>query len=405
MREKEKHRLTKDELILIGFSVCHTVSNLFLGTFVISFLMHNSINDLVSVSVYRLFYFFAVCVTFILATNWCKNGNKHIVFGMNIITRIILLGLIAILGPNAANWVIVLGVLYGIFDGFWNLPMYGMIIDKVRKEKMVFFIGTKTAIKNTVKILLPVILGVLIAIKSLQNVAWIIMCITIMEIFMLLRLSPPQPHKYRHANLLSFFKKMSTTSVLRKIFFAEILRGFAWVLETVVTIYIVYIFHTDMNLGIWSTVFAVCTIISSWAFGRFCSERDFKWVIKICSGILIFSAACLIIDVNKISILIYAFSYAVAIEIMNQCCGATTMNIARTKIVTNIYHTEYFVIRDIMLFIGRWIACVSMIYIGVFSMNYLLKYFIALLFLSQILACIIITNQAKYIQTKKTHAK
>ena len=392
-----KHKLTKDELILTVFSVCHTVSNLFLGTFVISFLIHNSINEIVSVSVYRLFYFFAICTTFILAANWCKNGNKHIVFGMNIVVRIILLTLIAILGPDAAKWVIILGVLYGIFDGFWNLPMYGMIMDKVRKNRMVFFIGTKTAIKNTVKILLPVILGALITVQSLQNVAWVIICIATIEIFMLLMLSPPVKHKYRRINLLQFCKTVETNLVLRKIFLSEILRGFAWILETVVTIYIVNIFHTDMNLGIWSTVFAVFTIVASWAFGRFCSERDFKWVITVCSVLLMFSAVCLIIDVNYITTLIYAFAYAVAIEIMNQCCNATTMNIARTKFVTDAYHTEYFVIRDVMLFLGRWIACVSMMYIGVFNMNYILQYFIALLFLAQILACKTITNQAKHI--------
>jgi len=392
------HKLTKDELILTVFSVCHTVSNLFLGTFVISFLMHNAINDVVSVSVYRLFYFFAICVTFILATNWCKNGNKHIVFGMNIIARIVLLGLIAILGPNATDCVITLGVLYGIFDGFWNLPMYGMVIDNVQSERMVFFIGTKNAIKNIVKILIPVVLGALITIKSLQNVAWIIMGISALEIFMLFKLSPQKHHKYKRASLSNFWKKIKTNCVLRKIFFSEILRGFAWVLETVVVMYIVNVFHTDMNLGIWSTVFAICTIIASWAFGRFCSERDFKWVIAICSGLLIFSAVSLIIDVNRVSTLIYAFAYAVAIEIMNQVCSATTMNLARTKFVTDAYHTEYFVTRDVMLFIGRWIACVSMIYIGVFNMNYILKYFIALLFFAQILACITITKQSKYIR-------
>ena len=133
--------------------------------------MHNSINEIVSVSVYRLFYYFAICATFILSANWCKKGNKNSLFGMNIITRIILLGIIAILGSKAADYVILLGVLYGVFDGFYNLPMHAMIIEKVSSERLVFFLGTKTAIKNIFKILVPITLGILVTTKSLQNVA------------------------------------------------------------------------------------------------------------------------------------------------------------------------------------------------------------------------------------------
>ena len=90
---------------------------------------------------------------------------------MNIITRIILLGIIAILGSKAADYVILLGVLYGVFDGFYNLPMHAMIIEKVSSERLVFFLGTKTAIKNIFKILVPITLGILVTTKSLQNVA------------------------------------------------------------------------------------------------------------------------------------------------------------------------------------------------------------------------------------------
>ena len=50
-------------------------------------------------------------MTFILSATWCKLGNKTTLFGMNIVTRMILLGLIAILGTRAADYVILLGML------------------------------------------------------------------------------------------------------------------------------------------------------------------------------------------------------------------------------------------------------------------------------------------------------
>ena len=391
------HQLTKNEWVLTGFSVFHTVSNLFLGTFVVSFLIHNSINELLSVSAYRFFEILAICLTFIMTANWCKNGNLRVVFGMNIVTRIALMGLIAVLGSDAASWLVVLGIMYGAFEGFYNLPIHLITTEKVCSERMVFFVGTKEAIRNIFKILLPIVLGTMLTLTSLQDVAWVIMIMAIIEFFMLFLLPPCKRRNRSPVTLAKFYNHLKQTPVLRRIFLSETLRGFAWILETVVVLYIVNVFHTDMNLGIWSTVFAFCTVVASWAFGRFCSNRDFKWIIISCSVLFALSTAALIIGVNRFSILLYAFAYAVGIVTTNQVCGTNILNLGQSKFVSKDNRTEYFVVRDIVLFMGRWAGCLCLMYIGTFNLYGVLQYFIAILFCSHIVACIISANQTKKI--------
>lgn len=401
MRESQK-KLTKNELIITAFSVFHSISNLFLGTFIVSFLVHNATNEIVAISTYRFFYFFAICLIFVLTANWCKNGNKNVLFGMNIVVRILLMGVIAVLGTNSADWVIILGILYGVFDAFYNLPMHAITLENVRAKRMVFFVGTKDAIKNIFKVLIPVTLGTILTITSLQNVAWAIMIMTVIEFFMLFLLPPCKAQKSKPVDLIAFFNHAKETPVLRKIFFSEILRGFAWILETIVVMYIVNTFLTDMNLGIWSTIFAFCTIVASWAFGRFCSNRDFKWIMISCSILLISSATALMAGVNRFSVLFYAFAYAVGIAITNQICATNILNLGQSKFVTTNYRIEYLVIRDIMLFIGRWAGCLSLLYIGIFGSHGILRYFIGILFLAHIFACGISTKQTKYLLAAKS---
>ena len=391
MREITPH-LTKDEWLFTGFSVCHQISNLFLGTFVVSFLMHNSINEIVSVSAYRLFYYFAICMTFIFSATWCKLGNKTTLFSMNIVTRMILLGLIAILGTRAANYVILLGVLYGMFDGFYNLPMHAMIVEKIPHKRMVFFLGIKTAIKDTFKILVPVILGYFITTKSLQNTAWVIMFLAVIEIFMLFLLSPSQKSTEKPVNFVGFYKTIKHNSTVCKQYTSDILRGFADILETLVTMYIVYVFLTDMNLGIWTTIFTVCTIISSWAFGRFCTRRDYKWVMWLCSVLLLSTTLFLYLNVNHFSTLAYAFASTICIEILNQICGANGLNLAKIRCISSEYCTEYLVVRDIMFFIGRWVAFVLLMYIGVFGLKSILGLFMMLAVFAKIYGSLISAN-------------
>ena len=156
-----------------------------------------------------------------------------------------------------------------------------------------------------------------------------------------------------------------------------------------------------MNLGIWTTIFAICTIVASWLFGRFCSRRDYKWIMTLCSSIMIFAAIALFINVTRFSALIYAFSTTVCIEIMTQICAANVLDMARTKFITNKYCIEYLVIRDTVLFIGRWIAFVMLMYIGVFGLYDFLGIFIIVSVLAQILGCMILTNLTNKIAKAK----
>lgn len=400
MRGNFCHRLTKKEWVITAFAVFHTVSNLFLGTFVVSFLMHNTINEIVSISTYRFFEILAICLTFVITANWCKNGNRTVLFGMNIVARIILMGLIAVLGSNAAGWLVVLGILYGVFEGFYNLPMHAITIENVCAKRMVFFVGTKEAIVHTFKILVPVTLGTMLTTTSLQSVAWAIMIMAIMEFFMLFLLPPCRNPKHQPIDFIGFYNHLRETPLLRKIFLSELLRSFAWILETVVVMYIVDAFHTDMNLGIWSTIFAICTIVASWAFGRFCSNRDFRWIVLSCSVLLAFSAAALIIGVNRFSILLYSFAYAVGIVTTNKICGTNILNVGQSRFVIKNIRIEYLVMRDVVLFFGRWAGCLCLMYIGAFNLHGALQYLIAILFLSHILACVISARQTRYLSGK-----
>lgn len=397
MREKTKHHLTKDELIISGFSVCHAISNMFLGTFVVSFLMHNSINEIVSVSVYRLFYYFAMCIIFFLLANWCKHGNKKILFGMNIIIRIVLLALIALLGTKAADYVIFLGVLHGIFDGFYSLPIYSITIEKVPYERMIFFTGIKSMLKNTFKVIIPVVLGFIITTQSLQNTAWVIMVIAALEIIMLCLLSPSVNSEQKRADITGFIRFVKGYRPVKTFFTSEILRGFATILETVVTMYIVYVFHTDMNLGIWTTVFMFCTIIAAGAFGRFCSRRDYKWIVTLCSVFMLLTSTMLCINVNYITTLLYACTSTICFEIMYQISTANAIDMARTKFIPKDTRTEYLIVRNTMVFIGQWIAFVSLMYIGVFGLNKYLGIFVIISVIALIIGSFLSVSLTKAI--------
>lgn len=401
MREnKIQHKLNKIERILVCFSVFHGISQLFLGTFVVSFLIHNSINEIVSVSLYDLFFYLAIMLSFVLMIGRCKHGNIKVIFGSHIIVQMALITLIALLGVNAANWVMILGILYGTQQALYSMGQQQMVIDKVAAKRMIFFCGTDAAITNLVKILVPITLGALITIGSLQNVAWIMVIMGTIELCMLFMMPPIQNNSKSNAELGKFIRQSLKAPPVRELFRAEFLRGLAYELETVGILYIVYVFHTDMNLGIWTTVFAILTAMATWCFGHFCSKRDFGWVIGLCSALLMGAIICLMFDVNRFSTLAYSGTLALGVAMMDQVCSVNVLNLAKTKLITRKYRAEYLAARQVVAFFGRWGGIITLLYVGVFGGYEILPYLMILLAIARISAAFLYARIGKYTNDK-----
>lgn len=97
-------KLSRDFKLLITFSALRNISDLFLGTFLVSFIMHLSASQIVSVSMYKLFEYAATCAGFFLFAQWCKRYNKVAVFALNLIPKIMLLVAIIMLGDGVVFW-------------------------------------------------------------------------------------------------------------------------------------------------------------------------------------------------------------------------------------------------------------------------------------------------------------
>ena len=127
-------KLSRDLKLLVVFSALRNVTDLFLGTFLISFLMQNSLNEILSVSTYKLFEYAATCAGFFIFAHWCKRYNKVAVFALNQVPKIALLAAIILLDTRVAEYVMPLGILYGIGSSMYHLPMNAMVGEKKRSQ-------------------------------------------------------------------------------------------------------------------------------------------------------------------------------------------------------------------------------------------------------------------------------
>ena len=360
--------LSRDLRLIIAFYALRNISDLFLGTFLVSFIMHLSTNEIVAVSTYKLFEYAATCAGFFLFARWCKQYEKVYVLTLNLIPKIILLCAIILLGEEVVDYLILLGMLYGIGAAAFHLPMNTMIGEKATNNIMNKFIGTKNSVMLIMKIATPIILGFFIDAASYTEMAVVVLGLTIIELGLTFLMKRSKNRCDKPIDLSGFCRRFLRFPVIRTMLGMEVLRGFAiGLLGTVITMYTVYMFQTDLNLGIFTTIFAIFSIITSWAFGRWGRKKYYPYLLTLCMLIILTSISVFVYKTTPITFLMYNFTYATAIILLELICSVGVFNLSRSRYVTDNYKVEYFVFRDFALFLGRWVGFVGLMYIGVFG--------------------------------------
>lgn len=376
MRTKILH----DLYLMIGFSALRNVSDLFLGTFFVSFVMHLATNEILSISVYKFFEYLATVVGYYLFARWCKRYDKVRVFALNLVPKVAVLALIIIMGDASVDYVVPLGLMYGVSGALYHLPIHLMVRDKVPPASMSRYIGAKNAVAHTAKVLAPILLGVFITIGSYREMAAALLVMCGIEFIMMMFLSPSRQRNRRNpVDFIGFVKCMQRFPVIRGLFLSEILRGFSisGALGTVITMYTVYMFHTDLNLGIFTTIFSICSIITSVLGGRFASRANYSKLLAVCTILAFGIMATFMIWTTPLTFLMYNLLSATVLTLMLQISDVNVYNLAQSRCVKPDHSIEYFVLRDTALFIGRWAGFLILMYIGVYGDAGALRYYLA----------------------------
>ncbi|MDR1826376.1 MAG: hypothetical protein LBQ49_01645 [Rickettsiales bacterium] len=372
--------LPNDVKLLLAANSLYKVADLFLGTFFISFIMQNSFGEIAAVSVYNLFLYLALIGGFLLIAKWVKQRDKVAVFRLNIVPRALFLLAIIFMKESIVDYIVPLGILYGLFVALYWSPMHLMTGEKVRTDLMPKFVGYATLVKGVTKVAAPVLLGLFITVGSYTEMAWALLVISVLELAFTFFMKPSMHRSKARVDFAGFYNCMMRFPIIRRLFAIEILRGFSLsALGTVVVMYTVYMFRTDLNLGIFTTVFALVSIIKAYLFGRFAKRHMFKNLLLWSTltgtiALLAFAAYS-----SQTTFLAYNFINATAIGILDIIIETQMYNLSKSRCVTKDHKTEYFLFRETALAIGRLSGFAILMMVGIFGGYDWLCYYLGLL--------------------------
>ena len=379
--------LSKDVRMMLTLKAVRSVTEIFLGVFLIAHFLNISDDNVVPISLYNMVWAGIIATMFVLMGDFVKRKNKLISFRISAVLNIVYLLSIIFLKEKIIDYIVFFGLLYGISVAAYAFPFNILISEKVGKIKMARFIGYSAAIGGSISVLMPLVFGIFLTVDSYEKTAQMILFFPVLEILisLLIKNEPPSKESFK---LKDFLKSLKKDYLVKKAYFIEYLRGLSigsGALNVTITLYVIHIFKTNLNLGIFTSVFAFFTILLNVLFGRYVKRSHFPTILVVSMIFTTAGSVFFVANPADYSLIFYNFCFATAVQLLNSIVDVNLFNISNNSCIKDTCRIEYFVAREIFLNLGRVTSFILLFSLAVWANFEFIKYLLLFLTLMVVL--------------------
>ena len=140
-------------------------------------------------------------------------------------------------------------------------------------------------------------------------------------------------------------------------------------MSLVVSLLIIYNSNNELELGGWTSIFSLVTIISMYIFGKNYTKKNKNKLLITSLIIMIASFLAILFKINIITVIIYDIVYYTFMNIVLKITEIDLFDYSNNEPFKNKYNTEYFVFREIFLNTARTIGYVLLLLFVGLTMN------------------------------------
>ena len=337
---------------LTGACLINNILYMFLNTFMVAYFITLTNYDYRLISIYYALSFVGILLTFLVCAKTIKNKSQLGIFRSGIVLYCVYILMVALLKEKITTYYAPLGFFYGIVQGLFWVAGHTLINEYTSNVEN-SFISIKSILSKTLKIFFPIIFGVSIEITSFSYIAKMVLILSFIQFSFSLLIEDKEMINKKEYNLKEFITYIKGNKKFKSVYKLSMCDGIVhYLLETLITILIVMTFKTTISLGILTTIFSICSMISVYIFQY--KLKSNKKILKVCSIAMIISVVLLLLDINKISIIIYNLCNSVfLVLLMNTAETKSYSIINEDKKVVEDYIVEHQITYQIALNISR----------------------------------------------------
>ena len=389
----------ESKIIILDRSIGNIIE-LFLNTFLAAYFYKITQDNMIYISIYYIIAWIIATISALLLGDYIKRKNKLKLYKIGTFIKALYVLLIIILQEKILDYVWLIAMVYGISVSATGFPFNMIESEIVDSKERTKYTGYKTAVGEITIVIVPIFLGAYITYKSYKAAAILVFIFSIIKFINLYFLKNVNTIKDK-LNLKGCLKaiKENKKYPIKELYLIEFLKGITvyGVLSIVISLLIIYEEKTDLNLGIWSSFFSLCLIITMIIFAKKYNKQKSNKILTICGLAIGISFIILLFSINKTTIILYNLVYYIFIKILLSITEIRLFDYSNKSPFEKEFNTEYFIFREFFLNLGRVVGYIILLIIG-FSHN--LEY-LKILFLCTTISLIAIIKISKNIGLKE----
>ena len=341
--------------VLFSLRLLKSILKDFVASFFVLYFVQISNSNILPFVIYKLISVTVIYAVIFLCRNFAKSKHRVILMRIGIILDFIHFLAIIILNQNIVHYSYIIGILYGLEEGFYFSVFNMFESNGITNEERAKYMGTYTSIKAISSIIFPLIFGSTNFLNSIIIVLILIFFQIILS-FLFKDTNIPNSNK---TNIKEFTEIIKDNKKVKQVLKTQIYSGLTYsegAFSYIITLYIIKVFSNNFSLGIFTSIFALITSSLGVLFAKCIKQRYYKSIIKISMVFTISSLLIMVYKCNMITIIIFNLFQTFSRTLVDLINNNNAFNISNINILKKEFKVEYFLSVETSLFIGRIIS-------------------------------------------------
>ena len=350
--------------VLYSLRVLKKILTTFVDSFLVLYFLDVSDSNILPLAIYKLVAVISIYAVFLFTRNLAKSEHRINLLRIGIILDFIYFLTILILRDKVVDYIYLVGILYGLEEGFYY-SVYNMIeSDGVTNNERPRFTGSYTATSSVLSIIFPLIFGSLIYATGFLKSLIIVLIIVALRIVLSFIFKDKNIPKSNKCNMTKYFKLTENNKKLKYLYKSVFYHGLTFseaAFSYIVTIYIIKVFSNSFSLGVFTSIFNIVTCIIGILYIKCLKKEYYPIVLKVSTVLIVVTLILMVFYCNPVTIVIFNLFQTIFKNLQDLILGNNQSDLSNIEIIRKEYKVEYWLLNETYIFFGRVVSALIFI--------------------------------------------
>lgn len=310
-------KFSKSTIALLFCSVFLNIAGLFSGSFLVAYFYSHSANYILTIGVYNMLLFALLTIISVLLCFVITNAKwRDAIFRLGIVFKCLSVLLIVLLKDKLESYIVMLALITGIGEALYYTSFH-TIKSEISSDRKIFekYAYTSSIINQTINIVMPIILGIIIDVSSYLQISIYIFVICLIALGCSFFIKSRRL-KDGNFNLIAYIKKLKSEKQkykpLKYLYISAFAVGMRAVVGTLAAVIIMMTFGSNVGLGVNTSFITVVAMIFLTIYVRSKRLKKSKslFIFNIVAPLL--TAVILLSSMGRVTFLIFNVCFVIA---------------------------------------------------------------------------------------------